>query len=68
MIMTVRSEEKSVLDEGSIPSASSNIRPFNYECNLFFTDREWSRIVGWGNPSMGATGFDRTTSTRTDNP
>lgn len=66
--MTVRSEEKSALDVGSIPTASSNNASFNYQCNLFFTEREWSRIVGWGNPSMGATGFDRAKSTRTDSP
>lgn len=64
--MTVRSEEKNVLDAGSIPAVSNNTELFQYDRNLFFTEREWSRIVGWGNPSVGTIGFDKTQSTQTD--
>ena len=63
--MTVRSEEKNVLDAGSIPAVSNN-ETTQYDRNLFFTEREWSRTVGWGNPPVGTTGFDKAQSIQTD--
>ena len=65
--MTVGSEAKDVLDVGANPTISTN-KPFQYHCNLFYTEREWSRLVGWGNPPEGMTSFDRASSNQTDSP
>ena len=65
--MIVRSEEKSVLDAGAIPAISTN-RLEDEPRNLFYTEREWSRLVGWGNPPEGMTSFDRAKSNGTDDP
>jgi hypothetical protein len=69
--MTVGSEEKDVLDAGANPAISTN-RLIDEPRNLFFTEREWSRAVGWGLPPIenttGMNSFDRTSSTQTDSP
>ena len=65
--MTVRSEEKSVLDGGAIPPISTKEQ---------YTERDWSRLVGWGNPprcdmntfDTGMISFDRANSTQADSP
>lgn len=64
--MTVRSEGKDVLDVGANPTISTN-KVFQYHCNLFYTEREWARVVGWGSPE-GMNSFDRAKSTGTDSP
>ena len=65
--MIVGSKEKNVLDAGAIPAISTN-EPFDYSPrNLFYTEREWSRAVGWGSPE-GMNSFDRAKSTGTDSP
>lgn len=70
--MIVRSEEKNVLDGGAIPPISTNKESFQLHCNLFYTEREWSRSVGWGTVpperTMGMTSFDRAQSTQADDP
>ena len=79
--MTVRSEEKDVLDVGANPTISTN-RIEDCPRNLFYTEREWSRLVGYGNPPdahhlcnnvrdgypMGMNSFDRASSTQADSP
>jgi len=79
--MTVRSEEKNVLDGGANPPISTN-RLIDEPRNLFYTEREWSRTVGWGNPPdahhlcndvrdgypTGMNSFDRAQSTQADSP
>lgn len=50
--MTVGSEEKDALDAGANPAISTN-RLIDEPRNLFFTEREWSRAVGWGLPPNG---------------
>ena len=62
--MTVRSEEKNVLDVGANPTISTN--------RYFYTQREWDREVGYGSVpnerSLGMNSFDRAKSTLTDSP
>ena len=79
--MTVGSEEKNVLDVGAYPTISTN-RLEDEPRNLFFTEREWSRLVGWGNlPDAhhlcsnvrdgyptGMNSFDRAQSKPADSP
>jgi hypothetical protein len=69
--MTVGSEEKDALDAGANPAISTN-RLIDEPRNLFFTEREWSRIVGWDLPPMentkGMNSFDRASSTQADSP
>ncbi len=79
--MTVRSEKKNVLDVGANPTISTN-RLVDEPRNLFYTKREWSRIVGWGNPpdahhlcsdvrdgyTTGMNSFDRAQSKQADSP
>ena len=62
--MTVGSEEKDVLDAGANPAISTN-RLVDSPRNLFYTEREWSRSVGWGQPE-GMNSFDRASSIQTD--
>jgi len=64
--MTVGSEGKDVLDAGANPAISTN-RLIDSPRNLFYTEREWSRAVGWGQPE-GMKSFDRAKSTGTDSP
>ena len=63
--MTVRSEEKSVLDAGANPAIST-------KQSYYFTQREWDRLVGWGTVpaerSTGMNSFDRAKSNRVDDP
>ena len=73
--MTVRSEEKDVLDVGANPTISTNNK--NY-----YSQREWERLVGWGRVPdahhlcnivrdgypMGMNSFDRASSTQADSP
>ena len=67
--MTVGSEGKDALDAGANPAISTNNQePFHLESNLFYTEREWARLVGWGSPSKGMNSFDRAKSTGTDSP
>jgi hypothetical protein len=79
--MTVRSEEKNVLDAGANPAISTS-RVEDSPRNLFYTEREWSRLVGYGKPPdahhlcnnvrdgypMGMNSFDRASSTQADSP
>lgn len=64
--MTVGSEEKDVLDAGANPAISTN-KIFELNCNLFYTEREWNRAVGWGLPE-GMNSFDNASSNRADSP
>lgn len=64
--MTVGSEEKNVLDVGANPTISTN-STVDQPRNLFYTEREWARLVGWGNPP-GMNSFDRAQSTQADSP
>ena len=64
--MTVGSDGKNALDVGANPTISTKL--VDSPRNLFFTEREWSRLVGWGNPPEGMTSFDRASSTQTDSP
>ena len=80
--MTVGSEGKDALDGGANPPISTNQEPFHLESNLFYTEREWSRSVGWGHPPdahhlcsdvrdgypAGMNSFDRAQSTQADSP
>jgi hypothetical protein len=70
--MTVGSDEKNVLDGGAIPPISTKNENFQYHCNLFYTDREWSRSIGWGpvppERTMGMNSFDRASSIQVDSP
>lgn len=67
--MTVGSEKKDVLDAGANPAISTN-RLVDSPRNLFYTEREWSRSVGWGpvppERSTGMNSFDRASSTQAD--
>jgi len=79
--MTVGSEGKDALDAGANPAISTN-RIEDSPRNLFYTEREWSRLVGWGKPSdahhlcsnvrdgypTGMNSFDRASSTQADSP
>ena len=69
--MTVGSEANDALDAGANPAISTN-RLIDEPRNLFYTEREWSRLVGWGLPSTenttGMNSFDRAKSTGTDSP
>ena len=73
--MTVGSEGKDVLDVGANPTISTR-ELFVYKCNLFYTEREWSRTVGWGTPptcnmntfDRGMNSFDRASSSQADSP
>ena len=79
--MTVGSEEKKVLDAGANPAISTN-STLDQPRNLFYTEREWARLVGWGNPPdahhlcsnvrdgypKGMNSFDRAQSTQADSP
>ncbi len=65
--MTVRSEGKDVLDVGANPTISTT-RLVDSPRNLFYTEREWSRAVGWGLPPEGMNSFDKAKSTGTDSP
>jgi len=65
--MTVGSEGKDALDAGANPAISTN-RLVDSPRNLFYTEREWSRAVGWGLPPEGMNSFDRAKSTGTDSP
>lgn len=64
--MTVRSEENDALDGGANPPISTKL--VDSPRNLFYTEREWSRLVGWGNPPEGMTSFDRASSNQADSP
>ena len=66
--MTVGSEGKDALDAGANPAISTNKEPFHLESNLFYTEREWARLVGWGKPPEGMNSFDRAKSTQADSP
>ena len=65
--MTVGSEGKDALDVGANPTISTKVR---------YTEREWSRAVGWGYPptcdmnsfDTGMNSFDRATSIQADSP
>lgn len=63
--MTVRSEEKSVLDAGANPAIST-------KQSYYYTQREWDRLVGWGTVPIerttGMNSFDRAKSSGTDSP
>jgi hypothetical protein len=79
--MTVGSEKKNVLDVGANPTISTN-RVEDSPRNLFYTEREWSRLVGWGNSPdahhlcnnvrdgypTGMKSFDKASSTQADSP
>jgi hypothetical protein len=69
--MTVGSEANDALDAGANPAISTN-RLIDEPRNLFFTEREWSRLVGWGLPptenTTGMNSFDRASSTQADSP
>lgn len=73
--MTVRSEVNDALDVGANPTISTN-RLEDSPRNLFYTEREWSRAVGWGMPpkctpnsfDTGMNSFDRASSTQADSP
>lgn len=79
--MTVGSEEKDVLDVGANPAISTNDL-FDSPRNLFYTEREWSRLVGWGRSpdahhlcndvrdgyQTGMNSFDKASSTLADSP
>ena len=62
--MTVRSNEKDVLDVGANPTISTK----RYK----YTQREWDREVGWGvvptERSMGMKSFDKASSIQADSP
>ena len=64
--MTVGSDGKNALDVGANPTISTKL--VDSPRNLFYTEREWSRLVGWGNPPEGMNSFDRASSTQTDSP
>lgn len=64
--MTVGSEGKNALDAGASPAISTKL--IDSPRNLFYTEREWSRTVGWGNPIEGMNSFDRAKSTQADSP
>ena len=64
--MTVGSEANDALDGGAIPPISTKL--IDSPRNLFYTEREWSRLVGWGSPPEGMTSFDRASSTQADSP
>ena len=64
--MTVRSDENDALDAGANPAISTN-RLVDSPRNLFYTEREWSRLVGWGQPE-GMNSFDRASSIQADSP
>ena len=70
--MIVRSEEKSVLDAGANPAISTKQESFSMSCNLFYTEREWSRSIGWGTVpperTLGMNSFDRAKSNGVDDP
>jgi len=63
--MTVGSEGKDALDAGANPAISTKL--IDSPRNLFYTEREWSRVCGWGSPE-GMNSFDRAKSTGTDSP
>ena len=63
--MTVGSEGKNALDVGANPTISTKL--IDSPRNLFYTEREWSRVCGWGSPE-GMNSFDRAKSTGTDSP
>ncbi len=65
--MTVGSDGKDALDAGANPAISTN-RLIDSPRNLFYTEREWSRAVGWGLPPEGMNSFDRASSTQADSP
>jgi len=65
--MTVRSEENNALDGGANPPISTN-KTVDSPRNLFYTEREWSRLCGWGSPPEGMNSFDRASSTQADSP
>ena len=69
--MTVGSEKKDVLDAGANPAISTNTLD-NMPRNLFYTEREWSRSVGWGavpkERTLGMNSFDRASSSQADSP
>lgn len=66
--MTVGSEGKGALDGGANPPISTR-NLFDYgPRNLFYTEREWSRLVGWGSPPEGMNSFDRASNTQADSP
>ena len=64
--MTVGSEANDALDGGAIPPISTKL--IDSPRNLFYTEREWSRLCGWGSPPEGMTSFDRASSNQTDSP
>ena len=73
--MTVRSEGNDALDAGANPAISTSSID-NMPRNLFYTEREWGRLVGWGNPptctvnsfDAGMNSFDSASSTQADSP
>jgi len=79
--MTVGSEEKNVLDGGANPPISTT-RLIDEPRNLFYTEREWGRLVGYGSPPdahhlcsdvrdgypTGMNSFDRAQSKPADSP
>ena len=64
--MTVGSEANDALDGGAIPPISTKL--IDSPRNLFYTEREWSRLCGWGSPPEGMNSFDRASSTQADSP
>jgi len=64
--MTVRSDEKNVLDAGANPAIST--KPESY----YYSENEWNKMVGWGTVpdyrTRGMNSFDRAQSTEADSP
>ena len=56
------------ISKKDIQKTINSNEPFDYgPRNFFYTEREWSRAVGWGQPE-GMNSFDRAKSTGTDSP
>jgi len=69
--MTVGSEGNDALDAGANPAISTSSID-NMPRNLFYTEREWGRLVGWGTVpierTLGMNSFDSASSTQADSP
>ena len=64
--MTVRSDEKNVLDAGANPAISTKSE------NYYYSEQEWNKMVGWDRVpdyrTKGMNSFDRAQSIQTDSP
>jgi len=64
--MTVRSDEKNVLDVGANPTISTKVESY------YYSEHEWSKLIGWGSVpdyrARGMNSFDRAQSIQTDSP